>query len=326
MTLSNFPNGISSHGVPVMGGNVPAMFGDFWFVDFAKGSDGNSGKDTLNAFKTVSKALSSATNNNNDVILVDGVSEVTEDSKLTWSNSRTHLVGLGSGFKHAQRARIGANATMVAAAVDSTIEVSGTGNSFHNIKFTNTGTDAASIACLIDSGEANWYDNCSFMKFSDLNVAAVADVICRGDSSTYTNCEIGFDTLVQSAARATFWIKNSGATRCKHLYMENCNFVCSSSAATKSFVLVADTAALAFSNVIKDCVFVSALVSSGSAAALSDAVTSVSGLVEGNILFINPVTNALEFCSAVTDQIKVAGFAMSDTNPDQSVGTALTPA
>ena len=314
-------------GVPVLGGGgIPAMFGDYWFVDFNKGSDGNSGKDTEHAFKTISKAYDSATTNNNDVILVDGDGEVLEDGKISWSKNRIHLVGLGGGFIHSQRARWANSSTGVTAAIDSTVEVSGVGNSFHNIKIVNTGTDAASIACLIDSGEANWYNNCSFMKFSDLNVAGVADVICRSDSCTYTNCEIGFDTLVQSAARATFWIKNSGATRMKHLTMRDCDFVCASSAATKSFILVADTAACSFSNTFTNCTFNNALVSSGSAAALSDAVTSVSGLVEGNLLFVNPGSNALEFCSAVTDQVKAVGFGMSDTNPAQTVGTALTPA
>ena len=307
------------------GGGIPAMFGDVFFVDFRKGSDGNGGRTKDEAFKTISKAFDTAASNNNDVILVDGDSEVTEDGKITWSKNRIHLIGLGGGFVHGQRSRWANSATGVTAAIDSTVEVSGVGNSFHNMKIVNTGTDAASIACMIDSGEANWFDNCSFMKFSDLNVAAVADVICRSDSCTYTNCEIGFDTLVQSAARATFWIKNSGATRMKHLLMDNCHFTCSSSASTKSFILVADTAACAFSNTFKDCVFNNALVSSASAAALADAVTSVSGLVEGNLLFVNPASNCLEFCSAVTDQVKVIGPGMDGTNPAQKIGIALTP-
>jgi hypothetical protein len=219
----------------------------------------------------------------------------------------------------------------VSAAIDSTIEVSGTGNSFHNLKIVNTGTNAASIACLIDSGEATWYNNCSFMKFSDLNVTAVADVICRSDSCTYTNCEIGFDTLVQANPRATFWILNSGATRCKHLTMQNCHFVCASSAQTKVFILVANTSSLAFSNTFTDCVFNAAIFGSGSAATLDDAVQTASGLSEGNLLFVNPASNTTEFASAdglsnSRDGVKVAGFAMSDTNPDQSVGTAIVPA
>lgn len=331
MGFTNFPNGVSSFGIPVMGGGgIPAMFGNVYFVDFRNGSDGNPGTSKGKAFKTLSKAEDTATSNNNDLILIDGDSEVTEDTKITWDKNRIHVVGLGGGFLTGQRSRIGNSTTGVAAAVDCTIEVSGTGNTFHNLKITNTGTNAASIACLIDSGEANVFSNCSFMKFSDLNVATVADVICRSDSTTYINCEIGFDTLVQSAARATFWLKNDGATRAKHLKMYNCHFVCSSSAATKSHILVANTSSLAFHNLFENCRFLNALVSSGSAAALNDAITSVSGLVEGNMLFINPVTDASELCSAVTDQVKVQGPGMSldggTTAVGETLGIAITPA
>ena len=327
MTLTNYPFGLSSFGIPLMGGGgIPAMFGQVWFVDYRNGSNSFSGEAPGEAFKTISKAYDSAASNRNDTILVDGDSEVLEDSKIAWSKNRIHLVGLGGGFVHGQRARWAPSAAGVIAAVDSTLEVSGVGNTFRNIKIVNTGTNAASIACLIDSGEANWYDNCSFMKFSDLNVATVADVICRSDSCIYSHCEIGFDTLVQSAARATFWIKNSGATRMKHLKMLDCHFTCASSAATKVFILVANTSSCAFSNLFKDCIFNNALVSSASAAALNDAVASVSGLVEGNLLFVNPASNCLEFCSGVTNQVKVIGPGMDGTNPEQKIGIALTPA
>lgn len=327
MPLSHHPHGMSSFGIPIMGGGgIPAMFGNVFFVDFRNGLDSRDGKDKGNAFKTISKAYDKAVSNNNDLILVDGDAEVLEDSKITWSKNRIHLVGLGGGFIHGQRARWANSTAGVTAAVDSTIEVSGVGNTFHNMKIVNTNTNAASLASLIDSGEANLYDNCSFMKFSDLNVAGVADVITRSDSCTYVNCELGFDTLVQSAARATLWILNSGATRMKHLTMVDCYFVCASSAATKSFILVANTSSCAFSNTFKDCVFNNALVSSASAAALADAVTSVSGLNEGNLLFINPASNCLEFCSAVTDQVKVLGPGMDGTTPAEKIGIALTPA
>ena len=314
-------------GIPVMGGGgVPAMFGTAYFVDARNGSDGNSGLSKDNAFATISKAFATVTSNNNDLILIDGDSTVNEDSKITWSKNRVHVVGLGGGYISGQRAKWQLSSTGNAAAVTSTVEVSGVGNSFHNLKIMNSGTDAASVAALEDTGEANWYNNCSFMKFSDLGEAGVADVICRSDSTTYTNCELGFDTLVQSAARATFRIENSGATRMKHLTMQNCYFVCASSASTKSFILVTDTAACAFSNIFKDCTFNNALVSSNSSAALADAVTSVSGLIEGNLLFINPAGNCLEFCSAVTDQVEVIGPAMDGTNPEQKIGIAVTPA
>ncbi len=319
--LTNFPNGASSFGIPLMGGGgIPAMYGDVWFVDARNGSDDNNGKSKDRAFATLSKAEDVATSNNNDVILIDGDSTISEDSMITWDKNRIHVVGLGGGFITGQRTKIQLNATGIAAAVEATIKLTGVGNTFSNLKIMNAGTDAASVAAVIDAGEANVWYNCSFMKFSDLGETAVADFICRSDSTSYINCEFGFDTLTQTAARPTFWIKNDGATRAKHIYMKDCHFTCSSSESTKSFILISGTSALAFSNMFVNCTFSNALVSSASAAALDDAVTSVSGLVEGNLLFVNPASDTTEFCSAVTDQVKTYGPVTS-----AQAGEAGTP-
>ena len=322
MSITNFPQGVSSFGLPVMGGGgIPAMYGDVWFVDARNGSDDNDGKSKDRAFKTLSQAHTKATSNNNDVVLIDGDSQITEDSMITWSKNRIHVVGLGGGFMTGQRSRLGFSTTGNASVSAATITLTGVGNTFSNLKIENSGTDATSVAAVIDAGEANVWYNCSFMKFSDLNVAAVADFICRSDSTTYKNCEFGFDTLVQSAARATFWIKNDGATRAKHINMIDCHFTCSSSATTKSFILVSGTSALAFSNIFTNCTFSNALVSSTGAVALADAITSVSGLVEGNMLFVNPASDTTEFCSTVTDQVKTYGPVTS-----AQAGEAGTPA
>lgn len=321
MGLTRFPFGISSFGIPVMGGGgIPAMFGNAYFVDYRYGSDGNRGKTKEKAFKTLSKAYSIATSNNNDVILIDGDSTIAEDSIITWSKNRIHVVGLGGGFVSGQRAKLELSATGIAEAVAATIIVTGVGNTFHNLKVMNAGTDVASLAALIDAGEANWYNNCSFMKFSDLGETAVADVICRSDSTTYTNCEIGFDTLVQTVARASLLFEASGGVRAKHLMMKDCHFTCASSESDKAFILVADTSSLAFSNTFIDCSFNAALVSSLSAATLDNAVDSVTGLVDGNMLFIRPVSNTTQFCSTVTDQVQVIGpLSHEDT------GRPITP-
>lgn len=52
--MTNFPNGISSMGVPVGGDRV---FGDTWFVDPTNGSDGNTGKTRDRAFETLTQAF-----------------------------------------------------------------------------------------------------------------------------------------------------------------------------------------------------------------------------------------------------------------------------
>ena len=322
MTETNFPGGITSQGMSLPAGGVPATYGTYFYVDSDNGSDGNNGLSMDEAFATLAQAQLAVTTNKNDVILLSGVSAHNMDTMLITSKSRVHYIGLdGGGRLTAQGAKIQLNATGNAAAVVATILNTGTRNSFINLKIINSGTDAASIAGMIDEGEGTHIENCSIMKLTDLNVATVADFICRADSPTYVNVEFGFDTLVQSAARATFWIKNDGATRAKHIRSYGCHFTCASSAATKSFILIANTSSLAFGNVFVKASFNNALVSSISAAALNDAVTSVSGLAEGNILFVDPASDTTEFCTAVTDKIKVVGPLVAIT-----AGEAVTPA
>jgi len=61
---------------------------------------------------------------------------------------------------------------------------------------------------------------------------------------------------------------------------------------------------------------------------LTDAVDSVSGLVEGNMLFVNPATNCTNFSSAITDNIKVVGASMADSGDadvSATVGVGQVP-
>jgi hypothetical protein len=335
MGFTNFPNGATSFGIPVMGGGgIPAMYGDVWFVDYTNGRNGNSGKNKDDPVKTLSRAYALATTGQNDVILINGVDPVQEDAMITWAKNKIHVFGLGVFGATDQEPRIIFSATGLAvASAPAVIKVTGWGNTFTNIRINSWGVFAtnANVCALWDAGEGTVYTNCQFNKFTDLGVAAVSDVEARGDSTTWRNCKFGFDTLEQTAARPTLWIKGTGGSaRMKNNYFENCYFVCDSSAATKVFIKVYDTNSLAFSNVWVNCIFINSIITSKGTAALNDAVSSISGLAEGNLLFVNPVTNASEFCSAVTDRVKVQGPGMSldggAVAVGETIGIAITPA
>jgi len=68
---------------------------------------------------------------------------------------------------------------------------------------------------------------------------------------------------------------------------------------------------------------VAAISSTGSMITVTDAVESVTGLVAGNMLFVNPATNATNFCSTTTDNVKVVGPGMSLDGGAAAVGTTL---
>jgi hypothetical protein len=59
MPLTNFPSGISSQGVPLLGGNQDNS-GTTYFVDGNSGVDGNNGKSWQKAFKTLAVAFAAS--------------------------------------------------------------------------------------------------------------------------------------------------------------------------------------------------------------------------------------------------------------------------
>lgn len=300
MTLSKFPHGVSSFGVPVLGGSgVPAMFGDYWFVDFTNGDDTYAGKNTDEPFKTLTKAYAECTTSNNDVILINGTGAVELDEMLTWSKNKIHVFGLGAFGATDQSPRIIFSSTGIASDSAAVLKVTGWANTFTNVRINCWGTHANSVTSLWDAGEATTYTNCQFNKFTDLGVATVSDVEARGDSTTWRNCKFGFDTLQQTATRPTLWIKGAGGSaRMKNNYFEDCYFVCDTNQATKVFIQVYDTNSLAFTNVWKNPVFISAMINSKSSNNMDNCVDSVSGLNEGQLLFINPSFTTDLFCDS----------------------------
>jgi hypothetical protein len=108
MAITNFPNGLSSFGVPVMGGGLPATSGKYIFVDYTLGSDGNSGESTDEPVKTVAQAYSLARTNKDDVIVLMGSSTHTLTAMLNISKNRVHIVGMdcSGGRPYGQNAKI----------------------------------------------------------------------------------------------------------------------------------------------------------------------------------------------------------------------------
>lgn len=69
MSLTNFPHGITSVGVPIYGGNrFASPWATHYFVDGTNGSDDNNGKTPDEAFATIQKAVTTSTGG--DVIYI----------------------------------------------------------------------------------------------------------------------------------------------------------------------------------------------------------------------------------------------------------------
>jgi len=242
--ITNFPNGVSSYGVP-MTGNIPFLMGaagvgKIFFVDPTNGSDGNDGLSPEKALSTVARAYALVTTNNNDVIVLAGNASHSLTSMLTVAKNRVHFIGTdGGGRQTGHGARLVMGVTTVATDV-AAVKVTGVRCSFTNIKIESSNTKDESLYALIDAGEYTKYQNCSFLKLTDLDQATAADVVAEGDSTTWINCEFGAATVMTSAARPTVLVdKIVGTTGMLDNNFFNCNFVSWTSADKALFKVAA---------------------------------------------------------------------------------------
>lgn len=247
MTTTNFPDGITSFGVPVVGGigGIP-LTGTWYFVDPANGSDGNEGTSPDQAFATLYRAHDKMTSGNNDVCVLIGngassgsarlstaLAQTIDSSAtagtLTWSKNACHLIGVTAPTQVAQRARIApptGTYTQATFGSGNFVVVSGTGCIFANFSlFCGFSTGGLNQICWTDSGGRNYYYNVSFGGIGD--AAAAADTGARSlkisgttGENTFVNCEIGLDTVTRSVANAS--VEFAGGT--PRNTFSGCNF------------------------------------------------------------------------------------------------------
>lgn len=99
MSLTNYPNGVTSFGVPLMGGSVgiPATTGTYFFVHSTTGNSGNTGKGPGQAVTTIDIAVGLCTANKGDVIIVmPGHNEtIVSATSLVVDVAGISIIGLG---------------------------------------------------------------------------------------------------------------------------------------------------------------------------------------------------------------------------------------
>lgn len=187
MTLTNFPNGVSSFGVPA---GLPMSYGTYFFVDADSGSDLNDGLSKDTPFATIAQAYSAVTTNKDDVIVLSTNGSHQLTSMLDISKSRVHFTGDIYGRMYGQRAKIN-YADGIATADAFAVKNTGVGNTFTGIKFLNANTDAQVVATVGEGGEYAVYRNCEFYNSTNLTSNTVSEVVCNGDSAQFYNCTFG---------------------------------------------------------------------------------------------------------------------------------------
>lgn len=234
MTLTNFPNGVSSFGVPMIGGigGIP-LTGIWYFLDPANGSDGNDGLSPETAFATLVFAYSKTRDGKNDVIVLigDGSTAATArlSAQLVWANDATHLIGVTAPSNIAQRARI-STASGATANIANLVNVTAQGCIFANFSlFQGVGEAATAEQLWQDAGQRNYYGNVAFGGMGSVNGAAHADSyslkLYGGSENLFDGCYFGVDTQDRDAANANLLIrKNASNVASTRNVFRNCLF------------------------------------------------------------------------------------------------------
>ncbi len=277
MSLTHYPHGVSSWGMPVMGGGMLPLMGGriaatgdakVYWVDPANGSDGNSGFSPDKALDTVSAAYDRTVDKSGDTIylLNDGNTSGTsrEDATITWSNDNVHLVGLCSGSMISQRARIGPTSAQ-STTITPMVTVSGSGNYFANFSLFENSTEAADNTCVTVTGSRNVFNNVAFMNMgsgtaSTSATRAGSNVLdIQGDENFFKHCYVGLDTIARTDANNS--VKFS--TSAERTIFEDCFFPMRATAATPIFVYADTSNAIDRFALFKNCMFHNAVKSSG---------------------------------------------------------------
>lgn len=325
MVMTNFPNGVTSFGIPLVGGGmIPTSPGKVFFVNYGTGSDGNSGTDIESPFKTVEYAYSRTTSGNDDIIVLMGSATHVLSAMLDVSKSRVHFVGVDgtNGRLYGQNAKIELPVTTAATDVFC-MKNTGIRNSFTNIKFISNNTVAESLYCVGEGGEYAIYTNCEIYKSTDLDVTGSAELVLNGDSAQFIGCTIGSlaDARVGAIIRAnvllTAGLVGVGKVTRDSVF-QDCLFWIQAANAANRFVYGANATDVERMLLFKNCGFINNLAGAGTPA---QAIAMGATLTVGNII-VDPTC----YAAKVTKLSTTTGVLVTGPAPNSGQGIAVNAA
>jgi len=276
---TNFPNGITSMGVPVCGNLFPTQ-GRYIFVEPSSGIDGNDGLTPATAVKTLVQAHSLATSGANDVVVFfsqGNTGSLTTDyqsATLTWSKDSTHLIGICAPTIYSQRARIAQLST--ATGISPLMNITASNCIFANWSIFHGVADATSKVCLQVTGQRNYFYNVCIQGIGNatMDVATACSLVMSGASeNTFENCTIGLDTITRTTSTYEVLFQSS-ATR--NLF-KGCMFPTYSGAAGRVFISANTAASIDRTTEFLNCRFVNAIKSAATQMTEWGAISSSAG-------------------------------------------------
>lgn len=213
MALTNFPNGVSSYGVPVLGSGPVFTTGNVWFVDSGHANAENSTARGTSAdlpFASIDYAVGQCTANNGDYIIVmPGHTEtVIAAGGLDLDVAGITIVGVGRGTSQPK--------ISLTTATTADVDIDAANVSIYNMHFV---AGFADIVAMIDVNATDFtLSGCRFSQSAvDLNaLICVQDAAAAGsDRITIENCH----AIMYDAANTHF--VNFAGTGTGHVVRNN---------------------------------------------------------------------------------------------------------
>ena len=143
MPLTNFPNGITSFGVPVLGGGSYMTTGTVFFVSSVTGAAGNTGRAADRPLATMNQAVAKCTANKGDIIFLmpNHAENCSTSATQAIATAGISVVGLGSGTDMP---------TFTYTAAAGAFNITGANTHIENVRFT-AGVELVSNGATIDA-------------------------------------------------------------------------------------------------------------------------------------------------------------------------------
>ena len=209
MALTNFPNGVSSFGMPIVGAGGVMTTGTVFFVSSVTGSNGNSGFDKDNPLADLDTAVGKCTANKGDVIFLmpNHAEAVSAAAGVVLDIAGISVISLGTGT---DRATFTFGTTEAA-----DVDITGDNITVQNVVFDLTGITAVAAGIDVDAQYAH-LDKCEVVGADASGIAVIwIDV---GDSSHGFKLTNSFLTGTTDAGAADA-INVNGA--CNNLVIED---------------------------------------------------------------------------------------------------------
>lgn len=161
MSLTKFPNGVSSFGVPMLGGVVPFTTGTYFFADSVTGSNGNDGTSPDAPKATIDGAINACTANKGDIIIVmPGHTEAVTATSINCDVAGVRIIGIGEGSL---------KPTLTFGATTSLINVTAANCSWQHFRFTAGIGDVVTAVLHATAAQNTQYTDIEFYATSTFN-------------------------------------------------------------------------------------------------------------------------------------------------------------